>query len=109
MRPKEVTNQGPKICCKIIEKGGVTLEQQLRKSNPWAGARCGRQQCFPCMSNKGGNCSRDGVTYSLVCEECGENVVEYTGDTGRNGFTRGTEHLEYLATKNEDKSVLRLH
>ena len=110
MRAKEAeNNQGRKIRFKIIEKGGVTLEQKLRKSNPWAGARCGREQCFPCMSNKGGYCWREGVTYSLVCEECGVNVAEYKGETGRNGFTRGKEHLEYFAAKNEDKSVLWLH
>ena len=35
MRAKEAeNNQGCKIQFKIIEKGGVTLEQKLRKSNP---------------------------------------------------------------------------
>ena len=110
MRAKEAkNNQGRKIRFKIIEKGGVTFEQKLRKCNPWAGARCGRQQCFPCRSEKGGNCWREGVTYSLICEECGVKVAEYKGETGRNGYTRGKEHLEYLAAKNEDKSVLWLH
>ena len=110
MRAKEAeNNQGRKICFKIIEKGGVTLEQKLRKSDPWAGGKCGRQQCFPCRSDKGSNCCREGVTYSLICKECGVKVAEYKGETGCNGYTRGKEHLEYLAAKNEDKSVLWLH
>ena len=31
------------------------------------------------------------------------------GETGRNDYTRGKEHLDSLESKNEDKSVLRLH
>ena len=110
MRAKEMeNNQGRKIRFKIIEKGGVTLEKKLRRSNPWAGGRCGRERCFPCRGNKGGNCWREGVTYTLWCEECGERVAAYQGETGRNGYTRGREHLENLEAKNEDKSVLWLH
>ena len=44
MRAKEMeNNQGRTIRFKIIEKGGVTLEKKLRRSNCW----------------------REGVTYSL--------------------------------------------
>ena len=32
-----------------------------------------------------------------------------TSETGRNGYTRGLEHLANLEAKNEDKSVLWLH
>ena len=71
--------------------------------------KCGRARCFPCLGSKGGNCWREEVTYSLWCEECGEKVAAYQGETGRNGFTRGREHLENLEAKNEDKSVLWLH
>ena len=39
----------------------------------------------------------------------GEMWQDYQGETGRNGFTRGREHLENLEAKNEDKSVLWLH
>ena len=64
--------------------------------------KCGRARCFPCLGSKGGNCWREEVTYSLWCEECGEKVAAYQGETGRNGFTRGREHLENLEAKNED-------
>ena len=40
------------------------------------------------------------MTYSLICEECGANIAEYKGETGRNAFTRGKEHLENLEAKN---------
>ena len=110
MKEKEAqNNQGRKIRFKVVEKGGVTLEQKFRRSNPWAGGKCGRPQCFPCRGEKGGNCWREGVTYTLGCEECGEKVASYKGETGRNAFTRGQEHLKSLADKNEEKSVLWLH
>ena len=110
MRAKEKeNNQGRKIRFKVIEKGGVTLEQKLRRSNPWAGGSCGRPRCFPCRGPRGGNCYREGVTYSLWCDECGEAVACYKGETGRNGYTRGTEHLDSLEVCSEDKSVLWLH
>jgi hypothetical protein len=110
MRAKEAeNNQGRKIRFKIIEKGGVTLEQKLRRSNPWAGGKCDRPRCFPCQGDRGGNCWREGVNYDLWCEECGEKVAAYKGESGRNAYTRGKEHLDSLAARNEDTSVLWLH
>ena len=102
-------NQGRKIRFKIVEKSGITLEQKLRRSNPWSGERCGRQECFPCRTDEGGDCRREGVTYSLICEECGDNVCEYFGETGRNAYTRGLEHLANIQAQDENKSVLKLH
>ena len=58
MREKEAqNNQGRRIRFKIVEKGGVTLEQMLRRSNPWGkDEKCGRPRCFPCRGERGGNC-----------------------------------------------------
>ena len=36
-------------------------------------------------------------------------MAAYKGETGRNSYTRGVEHLEALRKKNEEKSVLWLH
>ena len=110
MRTKEAeNNQGRRVRVKIVEKGGVTLEQKLRRSNPWSGGPCGRAQCFPCMREGGGDCWVEGVAYSLWCLECGYLVARYCGETGRNAFTRGREHLDSLAAKDESTSVLWLH
>ena len=110
MRAKEAqNNQGRTIRFKIVEKGGVTLENKLRRSNPWAGQKCGRPRCFPCRGEKGGNCWLESVTYNLWCDECGEEVAAYKGETGRNAFSRGEEHLDSLAASDEEKSVLWLH
>ena len=37
------------------------------------------------------------------------NVCSYIGESGRNGYTRGGEHLDNLETRDEEKSVLWLH
>ena len=44
-----------------------------------------------------------------MCEECGEAVCQYFGETGRNAFTRGLEHLSNKDADDENKSVLKLH
>ena len=67
------------------------------------------ERCFPCRGEKGGNCWKESVTYTLWCDECGEEVAAYKGESGRNGFTRGGEHLDYWEACDEDKSVLWLH
>ena len=67
------------------------------------------EECFPCRTDEGGDCRREGVTYSLICEECGDNVCEYFGETGRNAYTRGLEHLANIQAQDENKSVLKLH
>ena len=49
------------------------------------------------------------MCYTLWCGECGEEVAAHKGETGRNSFTRGLEHLKALESRNEEKSVLWLH
>ena len=49
------------------------------------------------------------MTYTIWCEECGEEVATYIGESGRNAFTRGCEHLDALNSKDEEKSVLWKH
>ena len=61
MKKKEAeNNQGRRVRFKIIGKGGVTLEQSFRKSNPWKGEKCGRPLCFPCRGDKGGTAGGRG-------------------------------------------------
>ena len=110
MKETEAQNhQGRKIRFKIVEKGGVTLEKILRRSNPWSSENCGRADCFPCKGGEGGSCWREGITYTLFCVECGEELAAYFGESGRNGFSRGKEHSEKYNAKDEDNSVLWLH
>ena len=51
----------------------------------------------------------ESITYNLWCDERGRKVAVYMGETGRNAFCRGEEHLSFLEACDEDKSVLWLH
>ena len=116
MRAKEnENNQGRKTLFLIVELGGKKIHNLLWTPNPWPVANCGNVACFPCRGDKGGDCRRQGVTYNLYCETCqGERnlrvkVASYPGETGRNMFERGKEHLALLQKQSEENSVLWLH
>ena len=68
-----------------------------------------KQHIVQCRGERGGNCWKESVTYNLWCNECGEEVAAYKGESGRNGFSRGEEHLDYWEANDEEKSVLWLH
>ena len=70
----------------------------LCKSDPWAGARCGREGCFPCSSageGKGGKCYTENILYKLTCMECKAVDVTstYIGESSRSGSERAKEHI----------------
>jgi hypothetical protein len=115
MRAKEEeNNQGRTIRFLICEVGGERVHHQLWRPNPWPRRRCGRPDCFPCMREGGGNCYTQGVTYTLNCVDCslangGREVAAYKGETGKNAYERGKQHLSFLAKKSEKESVLWLH
>ena len=94
---------------KLIEKGVVTLDRQIWRSNLWAGKKCGCPLCLPCKCEKGWNYWIEGVNYKLGCEECGVNVASYKGETGRNAYTHRLKYLKNLEDKRLDKSILSLH
>ena len=49
------------------------------------------------------------MIYKDLYEECGDDVCQYFGESGRNAYTRGTEHLANIQAQDENKSVLKLH
>ena len=89
---------------KFIERAGVSLRDTLVSSNPWNDRKCGRLDCFVCKSEKGniGGCMKENVLYSIKCEECRirGRQSEYWGETGRDGYVRGGEHLKRCDEKN---------
>ena len=90
---------------KIVEMGGNTLRSQTCKSNPWNGQSCGRPNCFPCQADRGGDCRRRNVGYSITCQDC---KAIYQGETSRSMFSRGEEHQKALNLKSKE-SVLWTH
>ena len=58
-----------------------------------------------CTRDKGSNCRTNNVTYEFKCTICDD---VYIGETARNLFTRGREHMmDY--DKKKDNSVLYRH
>ena len=86
---------------------GLTLRHpQTQESYSFEKAKC-EDNCFVCMSEGSGNCRRSNVSYEIVCDRVGCKDV-YIGETSRNAFCRGREHLKGLESM-KDESVLVEH
>ena len=89
--------QGRETRIRVVELTGKTLRNTLGRSYPWNNKMCGSDDCFPCKTNTDlkVSCRRPGVGYRIVCTLCQANgtVASYYGESGRNMFTRGKEHL----------------
>ena len=94
---------------KVVESRGTTVLSLLSCTNPWAKDGCEREDCFPCMGEKGrgGNCQQENVVYRISCLECGARQVkaEYTGESSRTAYLRGREHLEGLESQDDDNAL----
>ena len=96
---------------RVVEESGISFKNLLQKSDPWSKSKCTRADCFPCTTtDKGGNCSKSNVTYQIVCLRCQDQgiVSHYKGETSRNMYSRGVEHLRDLKGKSDD-SPLWMH
>ena len=90
---------------KVVERAGTKIKDILQKSYPFDKEKCSMRDCLICTSNGKGNCKKESITYEIKCNKC--NYI-YIGETSRNGYTRGREHL--LALKKKDKeSTLYKH
>ena len=92
---------------KVIEKSGKKVKELLQKGDPLADSTCHNKECFVCSTNKQGGCRNTSVTYSLKCIKEGCNF-SYKGQTGKNRYSRGDEHLEDYRKK-EAFSVMWKH
>ena len=79
----------------------------IAKPDPLSPKNCGREDCFSCTSGGGGDCSKSCSAYRIECEECPKSnlTAAYEGETGRNGYTRGLEHLAGLSSEKEDNPL----
>ena len=78
---------------KIVERGGIRLEDMLHKADPWEGKLCERPKCLPCITKvetgKYGSqsCHKRNAVYETWCVTCA--VKEMTGmvdDDGSEGM-----------------------
>ena len=94
---------------KFVERGGISVKDILVRTNPWAREGCTREDCLPCLNErgKGGNCQKENIVYQISCQECAKKITrsEYTGETSRTGYLRGKEHLEGLKNRKEDSPL----
>ena len=94
---------------KIVEMGGKTLKRELQKSNPTATPGCQKEDCLACKGEKGegGQCRRNNVNYEIECHICKDTKpTVYIGETARNLYTRGGEHIQ---KSREEDSFMSKH
>ena len=91
---------------RVYERGGSKVGS-IAKSDPLKPESCGRENCFPCTSGGGGDCSKSSVAYRIECEECPKTgkSAHYDGESGNNGFTRGLEQITGLEKKREENPL----
>ena len=94
------------IKMKVIEKRGQTLKDKLVRTNKTKEKECkDKENCLVCMKGGNGKCRQENVTYKIECEECKD---VYIGETSRNAYTRGREHLSQMQRKDKN-SILHRH
>ena len=106
---KEEGEKKGKILFKIVEMGGNTLKRELQRSNPLATPGCSKVDCMGCRKQRGegGQCMRNNVNYEIECQLCKSTTpTVYIGETSRNLYTRGGEHLQ---RSGKEDSFMRKH
>ena len=95
-----------KINVRLFERGGSKIGTNV-KVDPLKLEVCGREDCFPCLSGGGGDCSKSCTAYEIECQECKNDNIKavYIGETGRNGYSRGLEHQDGLNKQKEDNPL----
>ena len=89
----------------VAEVPGRNVKRRVQRSDPFQDNVCeDKDKCMICKNENGrGMCRRTGVTYEVECKECGER---YIGETSRNGYTRGREHMEDIVRKNKESPLV---
>ena len=80
--------------------------KHLAKSEPMKMKGCDRTDCFPCTTG-GGKCNKNGSGYTVTCETClrAGKDARYEGETGKNCYTRGKQHLDALRLEDEENAL----
>ena len=83
---------------KIVERSGTMVRRLLCRSNPWAGGKCGRDNCLSCLNGPDNqNCFAKNILYEIKCLDCLKSnpsaSVLYIGESSRTAFCRSSEHL----------------
>ena len=107
-----IRNSGINIA--VTEVPGQSLKRRMQRSDPFrpdvcnkvdSCMICGRREVEEGSRRGGGRCRTESVTYKVVCVECDK---VYVGETARNGFSRGLEHIASVARR-DPHSPLFIH
>ena len=85
---------------RVIERPGPKVQYTAMATNAHPREKCQTGECMICDTKGGGNCRSKEITYEITCKGCKSG---YDGQSGRNGFTRGREHVKLA--KSEDPKV----
>ena len=125
-RNGDVTNRR----VRMVEMGGSQLRHLLPNTDPWAGSRCGRDDCPPCNQGVGqkkrDNCFKRNILYESHCGVCedrrGTDTVKkrkrkydelpeshdiYVGETSRSLYERALEHIRDGKAGKEDSHIAK--
>ena len=115
LQEHEQTNtQGRASRIKIVEKAGVSMKNMLAPNNPWGVTRCKDPKCFPCSSSTGPmklSCRTPGIVYNIICTVCEKEGIAaiYIGQSGKNAYTRGGEHVDLFLAGNSSHCMAIHH
>ena len=95
----------------VVTRAGQSVRRDA-KAEPLKVVGCEREECFPCTgdSERKRDCERNSVGYRITCLTCQQagKLTTYDGESGRNGYARGLEHMQGLRTRSH-KSPLWKH
>ena len=93
---------------RAVERAGVSVRQQLVRTDLSGGAPCPQGDCVLCVTNPGDQGGlkhhRSGALYTGTCRLCPlENgpgfTAVYTGETGDSGYVRTSQHKGSIEKK----------
>ena len=109
---------------KHVERAGTKLRYLLISSDPWSNVKCNKIKCLVCSNplNKNYPCRKRNITYKTYCLKCAEDagadtktikknvndqIKFYFGESFRDAFTRGNEHLTDYLGEEEDSHMFK--
>ena len=99
---------------KIIESGGVKIEELITKKNPFKKGKCGEIKCPLCKNKKNDEkieilCNTNNIGYRWTCQNCQTKDKKrvYEGESSRSARLRGKEHLQGYKNKSESNMLYK--
>jgi hypothetical protein len=102
------------VTVRVVQTGGVSLKQQLVRTDLAAGEPCLQGDCPACLSNpgQGGGLrhQRSGALYTGTCRLCaqqGLGTAVYTGESGFSGYERLCDHRKDIRKRDQGNTFAK--